>query len=71
MRHCRLDVVTAARNCLHERKNCPKSCPLLQEENCQNFIFREIIKMYEEMEGSDPGGKDESLCTEEEAQEET
>ena len=71
MRHCRMDIVNAARNCLHENKRCPRRCPLLQEENCQKIIFREMIRMYDELEGRETDDEDESVCEEEETQAET
>lgn len=68
MRHSRFHIVIAAKACLRDRKTCPKTCPLLQEEQCQKFICRELIKMYEEMEGRIFDDEIEPVCTEEETQ---
>ena len=69
MLYSRADIITAARNCLRDRKHCPVTCPLLQSENCQKIILREAIKMYDEIMGrfSD---EDEQVFEEENAQEE-
>lgn len=71
MRHNRLDIISAAKNCLRDTVKCPRKCPLIKEENCQKFIFREAIRMYDEMKGRVFDGEDESVCQEEETQEET
>ena len=70
MRHSRFDIVIAAHACLPQRKTCPRTCPLLQEEHCQRFICRELIRLYEETKGQIFDGEDESLYPEEETQEE-
>ena len=61
--------MTAAKVCLRESVQCPKTCPLLQEINCQKIIFREAIRMYEELRGNDD--EEEQVCEEEETQEGT
>lgn len=68
MAYSRMDIISAAKNCLRVGKTCPKSCPLLQSENCQDIIFREAIRMYDELKGRTPDDENEQACAEEETQ---
>lgn len=61
--------MNAAKSCLRESVNCPTMCPLLREINCQKIIFREAIRMYEELRGN--CDEEEQVCEEEETQEGT
>lgn len=63
----RQNIVSAAKTCLNVRVNCPKSCPLFRMKNCQKIIIREIIRMYNEMNGVD-ADEVESILEEEETQ---
>lgn len=71
MGHPRIDIISAAKTCIPERKYCPRSCPLIREGKCQKIICRELIKIYNEMKGLDTDGEDEPVCEEEETQEES
>ena len=68
MRYSRFDIVVAAKACLKERKTCPRTCPLLQENHCQKIICRELIKIYNETGGQIPYGEDEPIYEEEKTQ---
>ena len=68
MSHSRFNVVIAAKTCLRDRKHCPRTCPLFQEEHCQKIICRELIKIYNETGGQIPYGEDEPIHEEEKTQ---
>ena len=69
MGYSRADIISAAKNCMRDRKHCPRTCPLLQSENCQKLILREAIRMYDELMRRTPD-EDEQVFEEETAQEE-
>lgn len=64
MKHSRLDIVSGAKNCLLERVNCPRTCPLFYEQHCQRIIFREFIRMYDESKGRVSDDEEEPVCDE-------
>ena len=64
-------IISGAKNCLKERKTCPRSCPLMRYSGCQKIILREAIKMYDELCGREPDDSFEQACLEDETQEGT